>query len=40
MAIKSNDVETCEYVYIGRPVQRVEDWGRNPSAMDVGYFTE
>ena len=35
---KSNDVETCEYVYIGRPVQRVEDWGRNPSAMDVGYF--
>ena len=35
---KSNDVETCEYVYIGRPVQRVEDWGKNPSAMDVGYF--
>lgn len=35
---KSNDVETCEYVYIGRPVQKVEEWDRYPSAMDVGCF--
>lgn len=33
-----NDVQSCEYVYIGRPVYRVEDWGRNPSTMDVGCF--
>lgn len=33
-----NDVESCEYVYIGRPVQRVRDWGRNPLPMDVGCF--
>ena len=33
-----NDVQTCEYVYIGRPVFHVEDWGRNPSTMDVGCF--
>jgi len=35
---KDNDVESCEYVYIGRPVQKIEDWSRNPSAMDVGCF--
>lgn len=35
---KSNDVETCEYVYIGCPVQRIEKWDRYPSAMDVGCF--
>lgn len=33
-----NDVESCEYVYIGRPVHRVEDWNKNPSTMDVGCF--
>ena len=35
---KSNDVETREYVYIGQPVMRVEDWDRFPSSMDVGCF--
>ncbi|MCI8660889.1 MAG: glycoside hydrolase family 13 protein [Lachnospiraceae bacterium] len=35
---KENDVLSCEYVYIGRPVHRVEDWERNPSTMDVGCF--
>lgn len=33
-----NNVESGEYVYIGRPVQYVEDWNRNPSTMDVGCF--
>lgn len=33
-----NDVESQEYVYIGRPVYREEDWSKNPSAMDVGRF--
>ena len=31
-------METCEYVYIGRPVQHIEDWNKLPSAMDVGCF--
>lgn len=35
---ESNDVQSCEYVYIGRPVHRVEDWKKNPSTMDVGCF--
>lgn len=34
----SNDVADNEYVYIGRPVTRVKDWGRYPSQMDVGDF--
>lgn len=34
----SNDVEECEYIYIGRPVHHVKDWDRNPSTMDVGCF--
>ncbi len=34
----SNDVQDCEYVYIGRPVRQVKDWGQNPSTMDVGCF--
>lgn len=33
-----NDVEEAEYVYIGRPVQRVTDWEQNPATMDVGCF--
>lgn len=33
-----NDVEECEYIYIGRPVRRVKDWSQKPSAMDVGCF--
>lgn len=35
---ESNDVQSCEYVYIGRPVQRVEGWQQKPSALDVGCF--
>lgn len=35
---KTNDVESCEYIYIGRPVERVEDWNSAPAAMDVGRF--
>ena len=35
---ESNNVDSCEYVYIGRPVYRVEQWSKNPSAMDVGCF--
>ena len=35
---ESNDVESYEYVYIGRPVQKVTEWDRYPAAMDVGYF--
>ncbi|MCD8120969.1 MAG: glycoside hydrolase family 13 protein [Clostridiales bacterium] len=34
----SNDVEECEYIYIGGPVHRVEDWNTNPSTLDVGCF--
>lgn len=34
----SNDVESCEYVYIGRPVYKVNNWSQNPSTMDVGCF--
>lgn len=33
-----NDVVTNEYVYIGKPVERVEDWSTNPSDMDVRRF--
>lgn len=35
---KTNNVETQEYVYIDKPVQRVDDWTRNPASMDVGCF--
>lgn len=35
---ESNDIQSCEYVYIGRPVQRVEDWQKKPSTLDVGCF--
>ncbi len=34
----SNDVETNEYIYIGRPVQKAASWDELPSAMDVGRF--
>lgn len=34
----SNDVETNEYIYIGRPVQKSASWDELPSAMDVGRF--
>ena len=35
---EQNDVKEREYVYIGRPVERVEDWERYPSNVDVGCF--
>lgn len=35
---QANDVKSYEYVYLGQPVRRVEDWGEPPSAMDVGRF--
>ena len=38
MEMRANDVESYEYVYIGRPVQKVTEWDRYPAAMDVGYF--
>lgn len=34
----SNDVVTNEYIYIGRPVERVENWEETPSEMDVRRF--
>lgn len=34
----TNDVLTNEYMYINKPVNRVEDWGRYPAQMDVREF--
>lgn len=34
----TNDVLTNEYLYINRPVNRVEDWNRYPAQMDVREF--
>ena len=34
----TNDVLTSEYLYIGKPVNRVEDWNRYPQQMDVREF--
>ena len=34
----TNDVLDGEYFYIGAPVQHVDDWYRNPQAMDVRDF--
>ena len=34
----TNDVETNEYIYIGKPVERVRDWNELPSKMDVRRF--
>ena len=31
-------MQSREYVYIGEPVQRIENWEQNPSAMDVRCF--
>ncbi|OUQ13122.1 alpha-glycosidase [Lachnoclostridium sp. An14] len=33
-----NDVESGEYIYIGRPISQVTDWGKYPETMDVGCF--
>lgn len=35
---ENNDVQSYEYVYIGHPVQHVDDWYQNPANMDVGCF--
>lgn len=34
----TNDVESGEYIYIGVPVKKVEDWEKPLETMDVGYF--
>ena len=34
----TNDVETNEYIYIGKPVERVAGWNELPSKMDVRRF--
>ncbi len=34
----TNDVETNEYIYLDRPVERVEDWNAPPAELDVGRF--
>ena len=36
--LPTNDVETNEYIYIGKPVERVRDWNELPSKMDVRRF--
>ncbi len=33
-----NDVQSCEYVYMGGPVTRTDDWDKKPSTLDVGRF--
>ncbi len=33
-----NDVVDNEYIYIGQPVHKVDDWSKYPSSLDVGYF--
>lgn len=33
-----NDVEDREYIYIGQPCQKVEDWNELPKSMDVRRF--
>ncbi len=34
----TNDVMTNEYSYLGRHVQKVDDWNKLPDSMDVGNF--
>lgn len=34
----SNDVVTNEYIYIGKPVEHVDNWGEKPAEMDVRRF--
>lgn len=34
----SNDVEPGEYVYLGEQAEKVEDWNKTPSSMDVHRF--
>lgn len=35
---ETNDVLSNEYIYIGNPVRRIEDWFKKPDNMDVGSF--
>lgn len=35
---KTNDVKTDEYIYLGRPVQEVQDWDKCPSSDDIRNF--
>lgn len=35
---ETNDVRTNEYLYIGLPVRREEDWRKLPDTLDVGRF--
>lgn len=35
---KTNDVEDWEYVYIGAPSKKVNDWSQPPEAMDIRRF--
>lgn len=35
---ESNDIVDYEYIYIGLPVQHIENWEEFPSNFDVGYF--
>ena len=35
---KSNDVQTGEYTYLGRTVERVEDWDSLPEPTDIHRF--
>lgn len=35
---ENNDVLDNEYIYIGKPVQHVENWDEYPSTLDVGRF--
>lgn len=34
----TNDVQTNEYIYLGKPVQKIEDWNTLPSSDDVRNF--
>ncbi len=35
---ETNDVQSCEYVYIGHPVVHESNWNEYPSSLDVGHF--
>lgn len=35
---QKNDVLTNEYMYLGKPVNRVEDWYKNPQPQDIRNF--
>lgn len=35
---KENDVKSNEYIYLGRPVQQIEDWNTLPATDDIRNF--